>query len=211
MGSAQATLRIDHRGLYLAGGLVVFALVLGGLSQFMSGPLPGDVALMRLLQSGLGTKPEWAAELSRFFKLPALWATLVVASLVSMLRAGRAGVIWPGLGLLLAQGLDAVLRLWLFVPRPFDEALDGRSSLPSTSGLVLGALCGITLVMRSRTSYGRVATFIALTLLILGVLARVVMQGHWPSQMVASTALGVAAVTIIAAVIKPTLLSTYRL
>ncbi|MEX2480062.1 MAG: phosphatase PAP2 family protein [Gammaproteobacteria bacterium] len=172
-------------------------LLLGGICLAMQGPLPGDVALTRLLQDIFGTTPAWAEMLTTTAKMPGLWATLVVASILDGLRSGWRGALAPPLALALAYVVDGVARLLMFAPRPAAElvavaAPSASSGLPSTFGLVYGALFGAVLCVRPR---GRTALGLAAAmsvLLLAGASARMVLGGHWGSQVAASLLLGVA-------------------
>jgi membrane-associated phospholipid phosphatase len=172
--------------------LALIALSAGAANALMQGPLPGDVAATQGLQAMLGTDPDWARWLTAIAKAPFLWGTLALAVLLAW-RVGRwrAALAVP-LAYALAFAADKALRAMVYVPRP-DPALvavadpSASSGLPSTFGLVFGAAFGVSLLTRGDKS----ARWIAGTLLIAGLAARIVPGGHWPSQMLASATLGV--------------------
>jgi membrane-associated phospholipid phosphatase len=171
--------------------LALAALVIGGASAVVQGPLPGDVALTRGLQALLGAGPGWAAWLTETAKAPLLWGTLALAGALAWWGAAWRGAVAVPLAYAGAFACDKALRAVLFVPRPDPDmvavaAQSGSSGLPSTFGLVYAGIFGVTLLARGDTP----ARLIAGALLIGGIAARVVLGGHWPSQMLASAALG---------------------
>lgn len=179
--------------------LIVFALVLAGMAWSIAapGPLPGDVSLSRSAQRLLGSNPEWARWLTDSAKSPAAWATLCVAAALAWLVRGWRGALAAGVAFALAHGLDKLLRLLVSAPRPSADLVAvavpaSSSGLPSTFGLVYGALFGLTLMasLGDRRPAARVVLLLSLTLLSGGLLARVVLGGHWPSQMLLSLLLG---------------------
>lgn len=175
--------------------LAVIAVLLGGASFWAQGPLPGDVAVTRALQSALSPAPAWADWLTATAKAPILWGTITLAALLAWAVAGVRGAVSVPIAYALAFAADKSLRAALFVPRP-DPALvavaepAASSGLPSTFGLVYGAVFGAALLAQGRA--GNVLPFrlFAASLLLAGGVARIVLAGHWTSQMLASTALG---------------------
>jgi membrane-associated phospholipid phosphatase len=179
--------------LYLSAGLL-----LGSACLWAQGPLPGDVVVTRTLQSLLGNAPTWAKFITDSAKWPALWATLGVALLVASLHRDWRITSTPAVALPLAYLLDIVLRAFLFAPRPLPDliavaAQSSSSGLPSTLGLVYGALFGVGLVDVSKLNMlGRAAFILSILLILAGASARIVLGGHWPSQMMASMLAGIA-------------------
>lgn len=173
--------------------------MLGAASWLSAGPAPLDLDLMRVTQSLLGVKPPWAATLTSCLKFPLLWISLALACGLAAMRGGGRHAWVPALGLVAALLLDRLLRLFILVPRPFaDPEGVASSSLPSTAGLLLGGLFGAVLLLRPRPApSARLAGVLALILLLAGVMARVVMEGHWPSQMVASALLSIAVLGVL--------------
>jgi membrane-associated phospholipid phosphatase len=175
--------------------LALAAAAIGAANLALQGPLPGDVGVTRALQGLLGAEPAWATWLTGTAKAPLLWVTLLIAAVLAGWGASRSNR-WERMAAVpLAYGLafvaDKGLRAILFAPRP-DAALvavadpAASSGLPSTFGLVYGAMFGVALLARGDRR-GRV---IAGALLAAGLCARIVLGGHWPSQMLASAALG---------------------
>jgi membrane-associated phospholipid phosphatase len=173
--------------VYLACGLA-----LGLACLLAQGPLPGDVALTRALQSALGSAPAWASLLTDTAKPPLIWATLAFATALAWLRGGLRRALAPPLALLGAAALDALLRALIFAPRPTPElvavaAPSSSSALPSTFALVYGAMFGaVVLGGAARRREDVFAAGLSAVLVVTGSCARVVLGGHWPSQVLAS-------------------------
>jgi len=188
------TTGVSRRALSCAAG----ALLLGAACSIAQGPLPGDLAITGALQAALGTTPPWALAMTETAKMPWLAATLTVAVALEAVRAGWRGALGPPVALLLALALDALLRLVLFAPRPSADLVavasaSASSGLPSTFGLFYGALFGAAAcLLARRRAAALAASSLAAALLVVGACARVVLGGHWSSQVLASLLLGAA-------------------
>lgn len=175
--------------------LAIIAALSGTANLWLQGPLPGEVEVTLALQESLGARPGWAGWLTATAKAPMVWGTLVVAAVLAWRVAGVRGALAVPLAYAFAFAADLALRAVLFVPRP-DPALvavadpSASSGLPSTFGLVYGALFGATLLTGSGGPRAFPARLAAAVLLVSGMAARIVLGGHWPSQMLASAALG---------------------
>lgn len=175
--------------------IVILALMAAGLGLagvLMQGPLPGDAALTLALQQ-LGTGDGWAGPLTATAKAPLLWGTLAVTAGLAWFAQGWRAALAVPLAYGLAFAADKALRAVIFVPRP-DPVLvavaepAASSGLPSTFGLVYAAMFGVTLLARNARAWP--VRLVAATMLVTGMAARIVSGGHWGSQMLASTALG---------------------
>ncbi len=196
-------------GVALALGL---ALALGSACLLAQGPLPGDVAATRALQSLFGDAPDWAGRLTASARVPGLWATLLLATALAAVRGGPSAMLAPPLALVLAQLADRGLRALVFAPRPdallVQVAAPGAGSgLPSTFALVFGALFGAVLFTSARSADERrsgstAAAAAAAALILAGCSARVVLGGHWTSQVLASLALAFAIALLVHAAIE---------
>lgn len=176
--------------------LAATALVIGAASWAVQGPLPGDLAITQALQSALGAAPPWALALTKSAVLPLAGATLAVAAVLAWWQRGLRGALAVGIAYGLALASDKALRAALFVARP-DPALVAvaepslSSGLPSTFGLIYGALFGVALLAKPhphRKAWP--ARAIAASAIFIGSMARTALGGHWASQMVASLAAG---------------------
>jgi membrane-associated phospholipid phosphatase len=189
--------------LYLSAGLS-----LGFACLWVQGPLPGDVVLTRTLQSMWGDSPSWAESITGTAKGPAIWATLGAVLLVASLHRDWRITSTPALALLLARIVDVSLRAVLFAPRPGSDlvavaAQSASSGLPSTLGLFYGALFGVGLcVIPQRNVLSRAAFLLSILAIVAGASARIVLGGHWASQIMASVLLGVALAAGVYAILK---------
>jgi hypothetical protein len=180
-------------GLLLAAGLVLGAAIL-----IAQGPLPGDVALTRGLQAVFGAQPGWAEALTATARFPAVWAVVAAAMVLAYVRGGWVAAAAVPAAFGLAFAATELWRLVIFAPRPTPglvavAAPSSSSGLPSTFAFYYGALGGAVLLARGRPGTGAgawpaAAAGIAAAALIAGCAARVVLGGHWISQMAASVA-----------------------
>ena len=189
--------------------LALLALLIGGASVVMQGPLPGDAAIAGALQDLFGPAPGWAFALTETAKAPLLWATLALAGALAWLAAGGRWALAVPVAYALAFAADKALRAAIFVPRPAEPLLAvaeaaSSSGLPSTFGLVYGAMFGVAALAPGWTRARAPLRLAALALLLVGCAARVVLGGHWPSQMLASASLGLALAGLALAIVAAT-------
>jgi membrane-associated phospholipid phosphatase len=177
---------------------VAGGVALGGVCLAAQGPLPGDVAVTRALQSALGPAPAWADALTATAKAPALFVTLALATALAWLRGGFRAAAAPALALALAKLAELALRALVFAPKPTAELVavaspSASSGLPSTFGLVYAGLFGAALLASGRKGASAVAAAVGSGLLVAaGGCARIVLGGHWTSQLLASLLVGLA-------------------
>ena len=189
----------------LAGGI---ALGLGCL--LAQGALPGDLVVTRALQAVLGAAPSWAEFVTSTAKSPTVWLTLLLATALAFLCGGWRGAAVPALAFAGVKILDALLRAGVYAPKPSAELVSVASSsassgFPSTFGLVYGALFGAVLFSAGgRRDIRLFAIAASVGLLIVGVTARIVLGGHWTSQMLASLLLAFSLVLALQAGVRPT-------
>jgi membrane-associated phospholipid phosphatase len=175
--------------------LAAIVIAAGGAGFVLQGPVPGDVAVTAGLQAMLGAGNGWAGWLTATAKAPILWGTIALAGWLAWRAAGWRATLATVLAYAFAFGADKALRAALFVPRP-DPALvtvaepAASSGMPSTFGLVYGAIFGVVLLAKGAARRTRLLRITAGALLVVGAAARIVSGGHWPSQMVASIAFG---------------------
>ena len=185
--------KVKHRFALV---LVVLVLIPGAASMFAQGPLPGDIAATLALQSVLGEAPAWAVSMTNMAKAPWLWASTAAALAIAGWAGGMLRAFSPLIAYALAWGADQLLRYLIFVPRP-DAAwvsvasASSSSGLPSTFGLVFGALFGAAFWIAGGGARKKTALALSLVLLTAGAAARIVLGGHWFSQMLPSFALGI--------------------
>lgn len=172
-------------------------LMVGAACLAVSGPLPGDAAVTIALQSAFGPSPQWAEWLTNTAKPPLVVATMAVGATLAGLVAGWRGAVTIPLAFGLGWLLDKALRAVIFAPRPATELVavanaSSSSGLPSTFGLVYGSIFGAVLLAAANGRVALATRALAVALIIIGAAARVVLGGHWASQMLVSILLGLA-------------------
>ncbi|MFO6431430.1 phosphatase PAP2 family protein [Erythrobacter sp. W302b] len=186
--------------------ITVLALAIGGASLAVQGPLLGDDGATRTLQSLFGDAPRWAGWLTDTAKPPMVIATMGVGAGLAWLAAGWRSALSVPLAFALAWLIDKGLRAVIFAPRPSPDLVavasaSSSSGLPSTFGLVYGSIFGVVVFAAATGRSAIVLRALALALTLAGAAARVVLGGHWTSQMVASVLLGLLAAAAASAVV----------
>ena len=187
--------------------LLAVGLPLGAASWVAQAPLPGDVAATCGLQSLFGSDASWAAWLTDTAKPPLVLLTVLLGAGLAWAKTGWRGAITVPAAFLLVWMMGLGLRAGIFVPKPTGEFVEvfsesDKSGLPSTFALLYGAAFGATVclprVTRCRWAEAPrgvavAAVVVAVALLTAGMFCRVILGGHWLSQMLASlaTAFGV--------------------
>ena len=174
--------------------LLAVAASLGDAALVTAGPLPGDVAATATLQALFGDAPAWASLVTRTAKAPLVWGTIAFSAFLAALAGGRRMALAAPLAYGLAFAADKALRMVVFAPRPDPDLVSvasasASSGLPSTFGLVYGSLFGLIFWIRNDKNNAALK-LLAAGLITAGAAARIVPGGHWPSQMIASVALG---------------------
>jgi membrane-associated phospholipid phosphatase len=187
------------RGKYLLWAGLFMIAVLVTLATKYYPFFPGDVAVERGVQSLLPKDLHWAEGVSRTGEFP--WILFVFAFVFAV---SWALADWPAALLsVLSLGGMFVLGSWLspVIARPRPSAdlvqvfrpLKGYS-FPSQFALRYAATFGFLAVLAAMRSSGgvRVILLIACSaILILGWVVRVALAGHWPSDVIISTYLGI--------------------
>ena len=186
--------------------LIVATLAVGGACLAVQAPLPGDVAVTRTSQSLFGNVPRWAELLTDTAKPPMVVATMVLGAGLAWLAAGWRSALAVPLAFGLAWLLDKGLRAVIFAPRPSADLVavasaSSSSGLPSTFGLAYGSIFGVVIFAAATGSSAIVLRALALALTFAGAAARMVLGGHWTSQMIASVLLGLLAAVAASAVV----------
>ena len=182
--------------------LLLVIAVAGGASYHYAGPVPGDVKATLFLQDRLTDFTDYADQITSAAKRPLLWGTIVVASIMVILASHWRMFLTPVLAWALAWFADKALRAKIFVPKPDDSlvnvaTISTASGLPSTFGLVFGAVFGCVIFAAQRPFTGFIMQLLAWLAIIAGAVSRIVLGGHWSSQMVASIAAGMVLAMIV--------------
>ncbi|MGG7054452.1 hypothetical protein [Nitrosomonas sp. ANs5] len=172
---------------------IALSTILATSCILIQGPLPGDILLTQELQSLFGSEPAWAHIMTSTAKQPLVWLTLILGGLLAYTRAGWHGTGTVAITFFAAKIVDMALRALIYVPRPLPEfvqvaSVSTSSGLPSTFALVYGAIFTPVLMVKTPSTgwVQSAAATAAILLLIAGTLARVVLGGHWMSQMMTS-------------------------
>ncbi len=159
---------------------------------------PGDVAVEKWVQSLLPQNLHWAETVSRTGEFP--WVLLILAFplAVSWVIAGWRAALLSVLSLAGMLALGYWLSPVIARPRPSPELVQvfrplRGYSFPSQFALRYAATFGFlaVLAVRKRSGGVRAALLIVCSaILILGWVVRVALAGHWPSDVIISTYIG---------------------
>lgn len=155
---------------------------------------PGDLAVTRAAQAAFPGERAWAWALTNTARPPASHLLLGVALLAGWRFARGRGALAAALAFAAAHGLDRVLKPAIGRPRPTADLVEvaGSSagwSCPSTFALVYAATLGfiaVTSAVGRRGALRWVIVLVCAGLLVAGGLARVVLGGHWASDILVS-------------------------
>lgn len=175
--------------------LLLAALLIGVASFLAQGAVPGDVALTAFLQGAAGENIRWSLWLTDTAKTPMLFVTMILAAALAFACGGVRAALSVPLAFALSWASDKLLRMLIVVPRPDADlvtvaAPSASSGLPSTFGLVYGALFGAALMARGAAPLQRAVRVLVFLVLLAGFAARIIPGGHWPSQMLSSLLFG---------------------
>lgn len=181
--------------------LAIAALAVTAVCLIAQGPVPGDVAVTQVQQSLLGHAPRWAEWLTDTAKPPMVIATVGVGAGLAWLVGGWRAAFAVPLAFGLGWMIDKTLRAVIFAPRPPAELVavasaSSSSGLPSTFGLVYGSIFGAVVLGQASGRLVIGLRAVACALIIAGAAARVVLGGHWTSQMLASVLFGLLAAAV---------------
>jgi membrane-associated phospholipid phosphatase len=179
-------------------GLFVIAALVTLAAKFFA-YFPGDVALERGVQSLVPANLNWAEAVARTAEFPWILLILALISALSWVLAGWRAAVLAILSLAGMWVLGAWLSPVVARPRPSPELvrvfrpLSGYS-FPSLFALRYAATFGFLAVLAAMKASGgrRVGLLIVCgALLILGLVARVALAAHWPSDVIISYYLGI--------------------
>ncbi|QEG24901.1 phosphatase PAP2 family protein [Mariniblastus fucicola] len=193
----------QKRRIILASIFLAIGIAGGAASVVSQGPLPADIAITRFLQSTLGSEPSWAGPITQSAKPPTVWLLLVGGLGLVWIRTGWRGPVAVLTAFLSIKLVDFILRASVHTPKPIADLVavaspSESSGFPSTFGLVYGAVFGCIVFARSSDDWKSTAALVtSIGMILIGAISRIVLGGHWTSQMVASLCLAFAIVLVV--------------
>ena len=172
-------------------GLAIFAVVLSALTAVFD-YYPGDVTVARALQAISPGEHAWAETVTDTARVPGRYVLLALAVAVAWAaytwRASLAGIV----AFFTLIGFDLVGKPVFGRPRPSADLIDAPAdqtgySFPSTFAMVYVTtfgLAALALIMNPRGPVRIAGLAVCIIALLIGASARVVLAGHWPSDMV---------------------------
>lgn len=190
--------------------IAAFAVLILVVAAARMPRFPLDLSVAQGVQRINSLGYSWAKSLTDTAKPPVAYGLLLVASLIGWRLAGLRAAFLAPTAYAVVLGLDRILKPWIARPRPSSDLIHvvGAYSgfgCPSTFGLIYAATVGTVAWLALRNSTGRTQGLVAgtsLLVLVLGGSARVVLGGHWPSDLLLSYLLGG---LVVSALAKPLL------
>lgn len=184
--------------------LVLLILLFWAASQQRR--FPFDLEITRTLQAWNPSGRAWAQYVTNSAKPPLSLGLLALASIAAWRMGGLRAVGIPSIAYAAVLALDPLLKRWIARPRPSADLVQVAGSTagngcPSTFALVYAATFGaVMLVAALRMRPPRRWWIVGggVLILLVGGGARVVLGGHWPSDVLLSYALGALLLTGIA-------------
>jgi membrane-associated phospholipid phosphatase len=180
---------------YIWTGLVLLTLVLI-LTASHFPKFPGDVEVSKVIQSVAPKGEVWAKWVTATAKAPLRYILFgITFALAWVLGGWRAALLLvvSFVGVLLAGPL---IKSWIARPRPSSELIHvvgspSGFSMPSTFAMVYGSTLGFIALLGFWQSKASTLTRLPIAtacciLLFIGAVARIVLGGHWPSDMLLS-------------------------
>jgi undecaprenyl-diphosphatase len=171
---------------------------------------PGDLELARLIQ-GAVPAGDWARAVTRAAYVPWIYGVLAVSAVAALRVAGWRGAAAMILAFFALMYVEQDMKGFIARPRPPADLVVGGSAqpmmtmqtgtaqapsygMPSGWALLFGATVGLLAVLAWRGSRGVVRWSYVIgcaIVLVAGLLARVAMGQHWPSDVIAGYLLAI--------------------
>jgi membrane-associated phospholipid phosphatase len=181
-----APVLLHPRGVLTVAGTCFVALT---ATVVMLGALPADVAVRDAL---LGLATPWMVRVMRVVNRAGDWRLLLPGTLLLFVvfrRARERWWLWAAV-MVLAPLLESVLKHLVARPRPEDVSL----SFPSGHSTAAAAFFGTVMFLAGALPPRACAwvRIVAVVMIVLVGMARVILRAHWPSDVLAGMALGLA-------------------
>ena len=197
-------------------GLLILALALGIKSLLLDYDYL-DVYLTLSLQNLFEDHTRWAEHLTQMAKWPYIGLPILISLAFAQFRFGVRSLPLILVSLILCLGLDYTLKLFVYVDKPDSELvyvshISLASGWPSTFGIIFGSLFGLFVLpdgkprneglvegqskVHSAFAFtgllgDRLITLFSLAVLGAGLMARIILGGHWPTQVLSSMLFGI--------------------
>jgi undecaprenyl-diphosphatase len=186
---------------------------------------PGDVELAQFIQR-IAPPGEWARAVTRAAYVPWVYGVLAVSAIAALRVAGWRGAAAMAVTFFAMMHAEPYIKNHIARPRPSADLVAGGSvapmvsmtmsaqaapsyGMPSGWGLLFGASAGLLGVLAWRNARGTVRAAYTIgcgIVLLAGVIARVSLGQHWPSDVIAgyllAITIGLAVFEALAAVAK---------
>jgi membrane-associated phospholipid phosphatase len=177
---------LHPRGVLTVAGACFVALT---AAVVVLGALPADVAVRDTL---LGLATPWMVQIMRVVNRAGDWRLLLPGTLLLFVvfrRARERWWLWAAV-MVLAPLLESVLKQLVGRPRPEDVSLSFPSGHSTAAAAFFGAVMFLAGALPPRA--GAWVRIVAVVMIVLVGMARVILRAHWPSDVLAGIALGLA-------------------
>ncbi len=162
---------------------------------------PGDVELTRAIQSSVPAG-DWARAVTRAAYVPWIYGVLAVSAIAALRVAGWRAAVAMAVTFVALMQLEAGMKELIGRPRPSPAlvtvagapAAPVSYSMPSGWALLFGSTVGLlgALALRHSTGTARAVYVTGCAIVLMaGLLARITLGAHWPSDVVAGYLLAI--------------------
>jgi membrane-associated phospholipid phosphatase len=189
----------------IVGGLIVAAALMSFLAAKYQ-YFPGDLPVARTMQSLAGGRIEWARTVTSAVSAPTIYFLLAISAIFSWRLAGWRGAAIALISYYCLLTAEPWLKSMVGRPRPSPQLIGvvgtpSGYSYPSGFGLIFFSTIGwmataTWLYLRGNVRW--VAVSLLSALLLIGLMARVTLGAHWPSDVLGAYLIGLAFTSMLA-------------